>query len=415
MSDEIDIEEAIRYIRDKGFAFRSKFSTRDIANIDNVDIFLEILSVAEEYDYQIREIINYMIEMPNREIHLSKLRAIDFYGNDLEDLRIKALDFLTQGNEVCKVYLTEDYALYEVLLKSFVSMNLSYENRLWMEHPDCPPKNFGFMNYSEGYNKFEQIRTFQMFTEQYAKSLIRRNKSTSFLRYTYPHLLYSSQRIKTDMSMYRVPFSNNSLDGYNKLFLVEGITDGSYYLPVTRYSESPETGLYHDEYNPNMCGTFFYYEPESTTYLTGKSFLVAQTKCSAVNYLLEHYDLDNKLREKAEKKVIKYLKNNENNGSWERGDFKLNLLYMPLEAYKLLSIGNEEISKRMIQYPLYAINLLNLYAKEDLFDQVLCKSAANVGIDIVVLTRMVGSKQIVTEVLDTRSRTECFKNLMYLD
>ena len=62
----------------------------------------------------------------------------------------------------------------------------------------------------------------------------------------------------------------------------------------------------------------------------------------------------------------------------------------------------------------YAAHLLGYYAKEDSLDQILCDLARKFGYDVVILTNMVGSQQIVTEVLDTRPREESFANLHYL-
>lgn len=106
---------------------------------------------------------------------------------------------------------------------------------------------------------------------------------------------------------------------YKPLNIVEGITKGQYYLPVTRYSGSPETGLYHTEYQEDKIhGTFFYYEPESNTYLTAESFLVAQTKCSALQYILEHYTLDSELFTTSNKNITEYINADDFNGLWEK-------------------------------------------------------------------------------------------------
>lgn len=66
------------------------------------------------------------------------------------------------------------------------------------------------------------------------------------------------------------------------------------------------------------------------------------------------------------------------------------------------------------QTPRYAGEYLDLYAREDDWDQILCVGAAQAGFDIVVLTSMVGMFQVVTEVLDTRSREESFFSLLYV-
>jgi len=43
-----------------------------------------------------------------------------------------------------------------------------------------------------------------------------------------------------------------------------------------------------------------------------------------------------------------------------------------------------------------------------IYDQPLCKAARSKGIDVVVLTHMVGAFRLVSEVLDTRERVQSF-------
>jgi hypothetical protein len=61
----------------------------------------------------------------------------------------------------------------------------------------------------------------------------------------------------------------------------------------------------------------------------------------------------------------------------------------------------------------YVGKLLELYAVEDELDQQICRLAKEQDIDIIILTNMVGSHQIVTEILDTRNREDSFKSLVY--
>ena len=65
-------------------------------------------------------------------------------------------------------------------------------------------------------------------------------------------------------------------------------------------------------------------------------------------------------------------------------------------------------------HKIYAGKTLGLYAIEDCLDQVICKLARKLDLDILILTDMIGSHQIVTEILDTRSRQDSFKNLVYI-
>jgi hypothetical protein len=56
---------------------------------------------------------------------------------------------------------------------------------------------------------------------------------------------------------------------------------------------------------------------------------------------------------------------------------------------------------------------LGMYAVEDPLDQVVCKFAKYLGFDTVILTNMIGSHQIVSEVLDTRLRAQSFNSLIF--
>ena len=63
--------------------------------------------------------------------------------------------------------------------------------------------------------------------------------------------------------------------------------------------------------------------------------------------------------------------------------------------------------------PRYIGAIAGLMSIEDEYDQPLCKLALSLGIDLIVLTHMIGSHQIVSEVLDTRPRLTSFANLAY--
>ena len=73
------------------------------------------------------------------------------------------------------------------------------------------------------------------------------------------------------MSLFRSPISRTisraELVG-NKVTI-----DGEVWsvIPVTRYAAGMSKGLYWDERPQDICGTFYYHEPESTTYLAYKT------------------------------------------------------------------------------------------------------------------------------------------------
>jgi hypothetical protein len=228
--------------------------------------------------------------------------------------------------------------------------------------------------------------------------------------------LYKSNRPKTDMSIFR---QNNS-KRYNPrivrqegkyIFNIIGELKG---LPVTRYSSGMSKGLFYKEDNLNdkYCGTFYYYEPESTTYLIFKTYRIYRNKYQAY---LDLYNIT-KVDERKKYIPISKLKNETtleqdiiHKKQYEYytnpSKFPDNLMMYPDEIDSSL----KHLSKRQR----YAGNILGLYALEDIFDQVICLKAREKNIDVILLTHMVGSHQIVSEVLDTRSRINSFSSLYY--
>lgn len=55
----------------------------------------------------------------------------------------------------------------------------------------------------------------------------------------------------------------------------------------------------------------------------------------------------------------------------------------------------------------------SFYAVGDGLDQILGAAGSVLGYDIIIFQKMVGCFQIITEVLDTRSREESFNSLIY--
>ena len=56
-----------------------------------------------------------------------------------------------------------------------------------------------------------------------------------------------------------------------------------------------------------------------------------------------------------------------------------------------------------------------MYASEDYLDQEICKMGRERGLDIIVLTHMIGMYQVVTEILDCRNRDISFQRLLFVD
>jgi hypothetical protein len=114
------------------------------------------------------------------------------------------------------------------------------------------------------------------------------------------------------------------------------------------------------------------------------------------------------------------------NYEWEKKKLPLDLMLTPEQFISLYekyyqetvdrlkaSFRGKNFSDEILQVPIYSGMILGLYAQEDNFDQPLCILGKEIGYDIIILTRMVGAKQIVIEVLDTRSREESLQNLIF--
>lgn len=229
---------------------------------------------------------------------------------------------------------------------------------------------------------------------------------------TYPELLYSSMRPRTDMSMFQTPLSNfyDDMDG------------SSNYINVTRYSSGMSSGLYNTTNRPsNVCGYFYYYEPESTTFLKYNKSLTAFNKTQAAKMLIENYDNislnhfsdDDKLLNKLLydkltmllRRVNKHLTNHIDNIIPD----DLEMTAKEYHEYSGINVfgSPQNLGDRKV----YIGGMIGLYALEDKFDQPLCRMASLLGYDIVILTNMVGSHQVVKEILDTRSNS--FNYLYY--
>jgi len=89
----------------------------------------------------------------------------------------------------------------------------------------------------------------------------------------------------------------------------------------------------------------------------------------------------------------------------------------PLQAYKIRTLTGgmytQEFVESLPQVNHYAGHYLSLYAKEDDLDQAICQLGRDHGIDIIILTHMIDSFKIVTEVLDTKDRLISFGSLIY--
>lgn len=222
--------------------------------------------------------------------------------------------------------------------------------------------------------------------------------SLALLLYS-PEMVYKvSKRPKTDMSLFRMP--NSRTISRSEIRNMKVNINGEIWnvLPVTRYASGMSRGLYFNEESPEgTCGTFYYYEPESSTYLAYKTLMKSFNKTSAAISL--------GIPDPSPFGIIDLMKRH------IEGTYPRDLIMSPEEASKLY-LGTPTSGVSPDKH--YAASYLNLYAVEDPWDQPLCVAASQAGYDIVILENMVGKFQVVTEVLDTRSRQDSFLSLLYI-
>ena len=265
--------------------------------------------------------------------------------------------------------------------------------------------------------ELNSVRIWQWMSRDRAKYEASLQKSYDLL-YSFPEMLYDSFRVRTDMSMFETSTSKVYV---NKEDLPYNA------IPVTRYSSGLDVGLYHKEKSEkNMCGTFYYYEPQSTTYLEYDTILVARTKIDVASILIEK--LQDKYNKSDDEDVISliydlkfYLDDTSDHSwlnRWNNGELPEDLRVTPEEASKFFGIKQESFlyddfidSNKKVYIGDH--KSLELYASEDNFDQPVCKAASYLGIDIIKLTHMVGSHQVVVEILDSRDRSVSFESLIF--
>lgn len=246
-----------------------------------------------------------------------------------------------------------------------------------------------------------------------SKFVLRRLRSNGMpenLIHTY--LIYRSGRPQTIMSQMTIvePF-NLEIYGMKLFTSVDPVLISADWLnkivevhqpslfPVVRYGAGMSKGTYTKTYvsktDEEFCGTFFYYEPDSTVFLRATNILFCPNKICAMAYLIgidetaKIFDSDFKVgtQQYHRTRVREVLDATSWNG-----------------VITEMLVGNFDFT---IHYP-------EMYALEDRFDQLLCNAARD-RFELVVLTSMTGETRVVTEILDTRSRNLSFQSLGFVD
>jgi len=269
-------------------------------------------------------------------------------------------------------------------------------------------------------------------------------------------LVYLSGRPKTTMktmkefvgeSLTQEKLSYTKEDVYfiNKVFGLK--KNEFFYVPVSRYGVGL-SGLYYTEIHAESCGTFYFFEPDSTNFLKVKKFVDFNTKLHAA-ITLHNILQSKKNKTEEEKKLIDKI--------WEK-------IYLVAQEIWLIIINDkmwlnirgikeeekeEEKEKLLDQFSNYStedflkyyfpaiiqftsgrrlkycsINPQSLYntkknayetdffAVEDELDDILCAVALHLNYDIIILKNMAGKHRTVVEILDTRNRIESFSSII---
>jgi hypothetical protein len=379
-----------------------------------------------------------------------------YYTLDTEDdIRAVVDSLVAKGKDTCiyPVLYVKDPRL-AVKLGLIPKALKSHVNAPWFSHwlrgkKGTLPEglNSNYLSYLM-FLEYKSVWCFETLETQ-RRNAVSKADSSMLLLYA-PDLVYKgSSRPKTDMSLFRNPNSitvrrqdikDNTVNINGELWNV---------VPVTRYATGMKRGLFHGEERPTtICGTFYYHEPESTTLLAYKTQHISFNKTTAYIELNVHESNGSGLYYKDTTKeeyppTRPYLKSQRGpNDTVQYAEYVGSSVepgtedYAPFNIYDVsllldhalgllpsdLKMNLEDI-RRLRRFPMkggeqgikyYAGELLDLYAHEDAFDQPLCHHACKKGIDILIFTNMVGSFQVVSEVLDTRSREDSFKSLVYI-
>lgn len=303
--------------------------------------------------------------------------------------------------EICIKYVED---IYEFVKTGFIPMKNKNEIEMFIKYKD----DFQVLNIVKFWcNYIEDLHLISnwIYSSRTRNIFHAQTYCDSFALLFENNLLYKSMRPKTNMNT----FITDTTKTYSNL---NEITKT--YIPITRYSTGMQRGLYHgkDVYN-RYKGTFYYYEPESTTILTYKTIAIYKNKYQAA---LDFVPSALNGRFSAKKFQIDWLSEN-------YSLLPKDLLMTPTQVvntiakleyedciYSLNKIYSGE-AKNIPQTVEYVGKIFGLYALNDSLDQDLCIAARKRKIDILVFEEEVGSRQLVKEVLDTRERTKSFSSL----
>ena len=313
----------------------------------------------------------------------------------------------------------------------------------WLNGMDIESIDFWWESYDVSIVTFltnltSEIRWGYYSIDYWRKRALSKADSKGLILFEPNSVYHHSKRPINNMSMYRTPRSFNikRKDIKDNSVIINGYSWNIF--PVTRYSSGMSRGLYYEEQDTSpveFCGTFYYHEIESSTYLAFNTYHRSFNKFTAMQELLamleerdhsfihrikttgglteeekEYSNFYKELQEGKYDSIEKYV----------NGVYPIDLLLTPLEASRTIEIEKikavaEVKARKLPQNKYYGPRFLMLYAVEDEFDQPLCRLCKRLDIDVLILVNMPGSFSVVGEVLDSRDRVDSFKSLLYIE
>lgn len=180
-------------------------------------------------------------------------------------------------------------------------------------------------------------------------------------------------------NIYNIDSKNNILvpDGY--IGVIETSRE-DIYIPVIRYEV---LGGFYYSGGEEYCGTFYYYEPESSYFLKSTKTLISPNKFLAYLHLIGGFQ-----------DIIIEQFFDLFPSSWKENPYEQMLL-------------NDNFD--------FKISRPEIYGYEDIFDQEICKLAFEKNYDTVLFSTMQGSQRIISEILDVRERPISELNIFKLN
>lgn len=177
----------------------------------------------------------------------------------------------------------------------------------------------------------------------------------------------------------------------------------NFWLPISRYP-----GLYVTNTNNKYCGTFYFYEPDSSSYLDLGTACIFASKSHAVQNLIRQYEDEDADEDVAlqtdpfEEQLRKQRRQHPGYGKIKIKEILNKSVYSVTESWDEASVDDQDGILPVIPIDPSPFFYRSFNAAEDVFDQLLCFAAREAGIDTLIFQSVSSGNRANTEILDTR-------------